>query len=222
MPDPLPPNATDPSEPRIPAALRVEPDDGLDPQFPDLDGLDLDHRDLSYPDARTVTVLRSRMRAGSLDVGDATIDAQDAQFVDIDLRGRRFEGLTRVSFVRCRLTGADFGDARLRDVRFSDCALDVASMRSATLERVAFVGGRIDELDLSAARVTDTTITQVGLANVTLAGARLERVDVTGADLAAVADLRELRGTIISPTQAVALSARLAQVAGMHVAADDD
>ncbi len=218
MPDPSPPTASEPADPRIPAALGDAPDADLDPLFPDLDGVDLDRHELSFPDARVLTVLRGRLRGCSLDIGDATVDAQDAHFVDVDLRGRRFEGLTRVTFLRCRLTGADFGDARLRDVRFSDCALDVASMRSATLERVAIVGGRIDELDLSAARICDGTLTDVGLANVALAGARLERFDVTGADVSTVADLRELRGAIVSPTQAVALAVRLARVAGIHVA----
>lgn len=218
MPDPTPPRTEDPSDPRLPSALRDQIDGDLDPQFPDLDGLDLDAVDVPFPEARTLTVLRSRIRSCALDVGDAGVDAQDAHFVDVDLSGRPFESLTRVRFERCRLTGADFGESRLRDVVFSDCALDLASLRAATLERVAIAGGRVDEADLSGARLVDVTFSQVGLAEVTLAGARLERVDVTDAAIDAVRDLRELRGAIISASQAVALAPRLARVAGLDVA----
>ncbi len=217
MPEPTPPAASLPAAPRIPASLRDAVDEDLDPQFPDLDGLGLEGAELTFPEARTVTVLRGLLRSCVLDTGDAAIDAQDAQLVDIDLSGRRFEGLTRVSFVRCRLTGADFGDARLRDVHFADCAMGLAAMRSATLERVVVTGGQVDELDLSAARLADVTFADVALTGVALDGTKLERVDLTDADLSPVSDLRALRGSIISPTQAVALAARLARVAGMHV-----
>ena len=218
MPDPTPPTAAEPAAPRLPAALRSSADDDLDPQFPDLDGLDLDAGALSFPEARTFTVLRSRLTGCELDVGDATVDAQDAHLVDLDLSGRRIEGLTRVQLERCRLTGADFGEARLRDVRFTDCALDLTSFRATTIERTAVIGGRVDEADLSAAQCTDVVLAGIDGAGLRLEGTRLDRVDVTDADIEAVTDLRELRGCIVSPTQAVALALRLARVAGMHVA----
>lgn len=191
--------------------------DDLDPQFPDLDGVAVDGGTLSYPGARTLTVLRSRIVASTLTVGEATIDAQDAVFTDVDLQGRRFEGLQRVVFERCRLTGADFGEARLRDVEFRDCALSLSSLRAATVERAVISGGTFDDVDASGARLTDVTIDQVRLSELGLGNARLERVDVSGADLSGVADLRELRGAIVSPTQATALAVRLARVAGIHV-----
>lgn len=218
MPDPSPPAAAEAAEPRLPASLIDTAGDDVDLQFPDLDGLDLGDEALTFPEARTFTVLRSRLRSCSLTIGDASIDAQDAHFVDVDLSGRRFEGLRRVRFERCRLTGADFGDTRLRDVRFVDCALDVTSFRTSTLERVAVVGGRLDEADLSGARCTDVVLDGVDLANVTLTGARLERVDVTEAAIDGVADLRELRGSILSSVQVTTLAPRLARVAGMTVA----
>lgn len=218
MPDPAPPTAAEPATPRLPAALRASLDDDLDPLFPDLDGLDLDAGSVSFPEARTFTVLRSRLSGCDLDVGDSTVDAQDAHLVDLDLSGRCIEGFTRVHLERCRLTGADFGEARLRDVRFTDCALDLTSFRSTTIERTVVAGGRVDEADLSAARCSDVVLSGVDVAGLRLHGARFERVDVTDADIDAVADLRELRGCILSPTQAVALAPRLARVAGMSVA----
>lgn len=218
MPEPTPPTAAEPAPPRLPAALRSSHDDDLDPQFPDLDGLDLDSESLAFDDARTFTVLRSRLTGCTLDIGEATLDAQDAHLVDLDLSGRRVEGLTRVHLERCRLTGADFGEARLRDVRFTDSALDLTSFRATTIERTVVAGGRVDEADLSAARCTDVVLAGIDVAGLRLEGARFERVDVTDAEVDAVVDLRELRGCILSPTQAVALAPRLARVAGMQVA----
>ncbi len=175
-----------------------------------------------FPEARTFTVLRSRLRSCVLDVGDATLDAQDAHLVDIDLSGRRVEGLTRVHLERCRLTGADFGEARLRDVRFTDCALDLTSFRASTMERTAIDGGRVDEADLSAARCSDVVLAGVDVAGLLLEGVRLERVDVTDATVDGVVDLRLLRGAILSPAQAMALAPRLAHIAGMTVARSTD
>ena len=207
--------------PRLAASPASDPGD-LDPQFPDLDGVALDGAELRYPEARTLTVLRSRVVACSLAIGEATVDAQDAVFTDVDLSGRRFDGLQRVVFERCRMTGADFGDARLRDVEFRDCALSLASLRSATVERAVISGGSFDEVDASGARMTDVTVEGVRLSELGLGNTRLERVDVTGADLTGLADLRELGGAIISPTQAIALAVRLARVAGIHVAEPPD
>lgn len=218
MPDPTPPSAAEPAPPRLPAALRPSLDGDLDPQFPDLDGVDVGAGSIVFDEARTFTVLRSRLTGCDLGIGEATVDAQDARLVDLDLSGRRFEGLTRVHLERCRLTGADFGEARLRDVRFTDCALDLTSFRATTIERTVVAGGRVDETDLSAARCTDVVLAGVDVAGLRLEGARFDRVDVTDADIDAVADLRQLRGCILSPTQAVALAPRLAHVAGMHVA----
>lgn len=221
MPDATPPEAARPKPPRLPnAPARVVGD--VDPQFPDVDGVALDGVELSYPEARTLTLLRSRIVSCTVDAGDASLDAQDAVFTDIDLSARRFEGLTRVTFDRCRLTGADFGDARLRDVEFRDCSLSLVSLRSATVERAVVTGGTFDDVDASGARLTDVTFDGVRLSELRLGNARLERVDITGADVSEVADLRELAGAIVSPTQATSLAIRLARVAGLHVAERDE
>lgn len=211
-------SAASPAAPRLDASANTVFDADLDPEYPDVDGVHLSDETLSLADARSVTFLRSRLTSCRLDVGDAVVEAQDTSFTDLDLGGVRIEGLTRVTFERCRLTGTDFGDARLRDVTFDDCALDLASMRSATLERVAIAGGRLDELDLSGAQLTDVEIVGSRIADLLLAGTRMRRVDVTSADLSGVTDLSELRGAIVSATQAVALAPRLAAAAGLAIA----
>ena len=194
----------------------LDPD--IDPEFPDLDGVVLTGSTLAFPAARTMSVLRSRLVGCHVDdATDATLDATDAAFEDMDLTGRRIDGLRRVSFTRCRLGGVDLGDAHLRDVRFDECVLDLASARGATLERVTISGGRIEGLDLTGATLSDATIAGVELAEVALDGARLERVDLTGADLTGVVDLSTLRGAVVSQVQAISLAARLARAAGISV-----
>lgn len=212
-----------PSAPRLAPTAAAELPDDLDERFPDLDGVDLHGQHLAFAEARTVTFLRSRLTTCALDLAeDAVLDAQDAELVDLDLTGRRIEGLRRVSLVGCRLGGADFGDARIRDVTFEECVLDLASMRSAHLDGVAFLDSRIDELDLSRAELTDVTIRSAPMAGVALDGARLTRVDLTGADLAGVVEVASLRGAVISEVQTVALARRFAQLAGVRVASTDE
>ena len=212
------PTARPPAAPRLPDALAPAPDEDLDPEFPDLDGVGLDGATVSYPVGRSLGILRTRLTDCRLDVpAEATIEAQDAELVEVDLTGRRIESMLRVALRRCRLGGADLGDARLRDVTFEGCVLDLASVRSAELERVEIRECRGTGLDLSGARLTDVTVADLDLGEVTLDGARLQDVDVTQADLRAVTDLRALRGAIISEVQAVSLARRLAEAAGLHV-----
>lgn len=204
----------------MPARPTGELDD-LDPDFPDIDGVVLDGRSVSLADARTLTVLRSRLSSCDLDVpAETTLDAQDAAFADMDLTGRRIDGMNRVVFTRCRLGGVDCSDSELRDVVFDDCVLELASLRLARLERVRIDGGRITEVDLSGARLKDVTFTGVDLGDVTWAGARLDGVDITGADVTALRDVSALRGALINEVQAISLARRLAQALGLGVVDD--
>ena len=212
-------SARPPLPPDIPVALLTAPDEDVDDQFPDLDGLELTDVTVAYPDARSLGILRSRISACHLDVPeDATIDAQDAELTDLDLTGRHIEALTRVVLRRCRLGGADLGGGRFRDVTFEDCVLDLASLRTAELEAVVIRGCRAEDLDFSRARLTDVVLRDIALGPVTLGGAHLERVDLTGADLTGATDMSSLRGAIISDGQAMSLARRLAASAGLHVA----
>lgn len=211
-----------PPRPTTPGAASLE-DDGLDPDFPDIEGVDLHDHTLAFPDARTLTLLRSTFRGGTIAVdAEATLDAQDAVLHDMDLTGRRIEGLVRVRFERCRLSGVDFGAARLLDVAFVDCTLELASARTTTFERVEILGGTIDGLDLTGATLTDVTFDRVALAGVSMDRVRLDKVDLRGADLSSVLDVSTLKGATIAEHQAIALAGRLARAAGVTVAVDRD
>lgn len=192
--------------------------DALDDEFPDLDGIALDGATVSLPDARTLSVLRSTLERCELDLSpETTIDAQDARLVDMDLTGRRIDGLVRVRFEGCRLGGADLGDARLHDVAFVDCVLELASLRKAELERVVIDGGRTDGLDLTGARLQHVTVTGASLTGVTLDRVRSDHVDLTGADLSGVVEVAALAGCTIDEPQSIALAARLARAVGVKV-----
>lgn len=212
------PVVTPPKPPRVPARLAAEIDPDIDPDFPDVEAVDVTDVELSFPDARTLAVLRSRLTGCTIaEDTEASLDVVDSVLVDLDLTGRTVEALTRVQLVRCRLGGADFGDAELTDVHLDGCVLDLASMRGSGLQRVTVSGGRVDGLDLSGARLTDVTVVDLSLGDVTLDGARLERVDLTGADLDRVTDMSTIRGATMSEVQAVALSVRLARAAGISI-----
>lgn len=220
MPRPLidPPEVVPPKPPKFPATLASELDPDIDPEFPDVAETEIEGMSLSFPEARTLTILRSKLTGCDLDPDtEVSLDVVDSTLIDLDLTGRTVESLCRVVLVRCRLGGADLGDAQLTDVDLDGCVLDLASMRSARLERVRLVGGRVDGLDLTGAQLTDATFEDLSLAEVALDGARLERVDLTAADLSGVVDVSTLRGATIGESQAIALSARLARAAGIAV-----
>lgn len=223
MDAPPPPHAEPPRAPRLPVVLRDALDVAdLDEEYPDIDGVDLAGEAVTLPDARTVDVLRSRLRSCTLEVPPGTpLELRDTELRDIDLTGWRIAGAVRVRFVRCRLGGADVSEATLEDVSFEDCALDLASWRVARARRVAVSGGRIEGLDATGAHLRDVTLSGVSLSGVVLDGARCERVDLTGADVTAVLAVSGLSGTTISSAQAVALSGRLARGLGIAVAPVD-
>lgn len=211
--------AAAPKPPVLPDAPAVAVDLGeLDELYPDIDGLDAEGTTLALPEARTLDLLRTRLRGCELEVpDDCTIETRDSVLDGIDLVGRRLGGLVRTHLVRCRLSGADLGEATLEDVTFEDCALDMASWRLARVRRVAVQGGRIEGLDATGAQLSDVTLSGVGLEGVVLERARCEQVDLTGADLTSVTAVATLAGATISPAQAVALAARMARSLGVRV-----
>lgn len=197
--------------------------DDLDELYPDLDGVDLEGTEVVLPEARTLGVLRSRLRACTVEApGDCTFETRDAVIEGLDLTARRITGLVRTRLVRCRLSGADLADAGIEDVVFEDCALDLSSWRLARVTRAEVRGGRVDGLDLSMARLTDVRIADVSLEGVVLHQVRCERVDLTGADVAAVDPVSNLAGTTIDVAQAMALAGRFARGLGIRVRAGDE
>ena len=212
-----------PGEPRLPEVTdRLWPDPELDPEYPDIDSVELAGHTVALHEARTLSILRCRLTDCSFEVDESVpLEIQDSVLTGIDLTGRRITNLLRVRLERCRLGGADLGDAQVRDVVMSECVLDLSAWRNAQLERIAVVGGRLDGMDLSGALMHDVTISEVSLSEVTWEQVRAERVDLTAADVSPIQDVVPLRGCTISPSQAVLLAARAARALGMHVRADE-
>lgn len=225
MPPPTAPDpAAEPLPPVLPEWLREDLAlDDLDELYPDVDGVALDGATIALPQARTIDLLRSRIRSCVLELPpECPVEARDSVLEGLDLTGRRLTGLVRTHLLRCRLSGADLSEATLENVTFEDCALDLASWRLARVRRVVVRGGRADGLDATAAQLSDLTIAGVALTGVVLERARCERVDLTDADLSGVEAVASLAGTTISAVQAVALAARLARGLGIHVAPPPD
>lgn len=223
---PAPDAAGRPGQPHAPllpeAADHPWPDPDLDPEYPDLDSIELTGHTIELPSARTLSILRCQLTDCDLEVEDSVpVDIQDSVLTGVDLTGRRITNLLRVRLERCRLGGSDLSEAEVRDVVISDCVLDLSAWRSARVERTRVVGGRVDGMDLSGAELHEVTISGVSLNDVTWDRVRAERVDLTAADLSAIRDVRGLRGCTISPSQAVLLAARSAQALGIRVRADE-
>jgi len=217
-PQPAPPRPPDLGDPFAPA-LDVG---ALDELYADVDGVDLDGVAIALPEARTLDLLRSRLRRCALEVPDGcAVELRDCEVHDVDLSGRRLGSLVRAHLVGCRLTGVDLSDATIEDVTFEGCALDLASWRMARAQRVAVRGGRLDGLDATGATLRDVVVAGTTLDGVTLDRVRCERVDLSGADLTAVPRLADLAGATIGEAQAVLLAGRLARALGIEVRPDE-
>jgi uncharacterized protein YjbI with pentapeptide repeats len=95
-----------------------------------------------------------------------------------------------VLFQECTMEGTIFSSGKLRSVRFEKCRM----------HRSVF-----DRMDISEARFQQCDLTGADLTGSTLAG-----VDLRGSDIPDIRlDVRQLRGVIIDPGQAVQIVAQL-------------
>lgn len=114
--------------------------------------------------------------------------------------------LTRVEFRGCRITGGKVIEGELDDVRFTDCHLDYASFAQARFRQVTFERCRFTETDFSAADLAGTTFVECELRGVDLTRAKLEGADVRSSALDELRVGANVRGLIVNPGQAAALS----------------
>ncbi|MGR8009874.1 pentapeptide repeat-containing protein [Streptomyces hypolithicus] len=172
--------------------------------------------------------------------------ARGARFMDCGLYGVALDetGLGRARFVDSVLegvrgVGTDLAEASLRDVELTDARLGGVQLHASSLERVVVRGGKIDYLNLRRARLKDVVFEGCVLVEPDFGGARLERVEfrdcvLRRADFSAVTmidvDLRtvaeldiargvdRLTGSVISPSQLLALAPAFAAQMGVRVA----
>ncbi len=133
---------------------------------------------------------------------------------DLTATGLEQARLQRVLFNGCRMMGAQLLDARCEDVIFRECLLEGAVFAGTT-----FKAARFEHCDLREAVFTETDLSRVvfqrcNLTRVDVRGGKLVGADLRGSLLNGMqAGVKELRGAIIDPTQAV----QVVSVLGLRV-----
>jgi fluoroquinolone resistance protein len=161
-----------------------------------------------------VRLAGSRLR--SLRLVDVVVG--DADVSNADWTGAQ---LTRVGFLRCRMTGFGGASIHAEHVTLRECKLDLANLRRATLRRVTFEDCVLDDADLGGASLRETRFSHSRLLRVLIDDVRLEAVDLRGSQLDLVGDVVGLRGAIVDSIQLVELGPRLAHGLGIDVRDDD-
>lgn len=151
------------------------------------------------------------------------LELTDVTLTDCDLAGVVVDEATmvRVAFNRCRLSGADLGGAQLTDVRFTDCQLDDLGLRMVAAARLVVEGGSAARVDLYRARVPGSSWLRTDVTGADLSGADLARARLHGSTIMDVKGAAALKGTIIDPTQVVAVGIALIADAGITVDEED-
>ncbi|MGI8574159.1 MAG: pentapeptide repeat-containing protein [Egibacteraceae bacterium] len=110
--------------------------------------------------------------------------------------------LTRVTVRESRFGFVNLRSARLTDVLFDRCVITDLDLGSATARRVTFAGCRFERVDCFQAD--------------------LEDVDLRGAEAGEVVGVGHLRGTVMSPSQLVALAPAMAAHLGVTMRDDEE
>ncbi|MCO4769833.1 MAG: pentapeptide repeat-containing protein [Deltaproteobacteria bacterium] len=129
------------------------------------------------------------------------LDAEDEDFVDLDLSEERLERHSFVgcTFKRCRFSGTRLVRWTLDDCRFEDCDLSVAKLGDSTLRDVHFVGCKLTGINWAEAHGLTLSIrfTQCTLNYGSFLDLPLRRLTVEGGTAADVqfgdCDLRDAR-----------------------------
>lgn len=146
-------------------------------------GCAFDHLDLSNCTFRDVSFRGCRLDA--CDMGRCWLDHCDFVACAAPGLGMAKSRVTDASLEDCQLSYLDLGEATLARVRLSSCSLREAGLHHVRLSRVELEG-----CDLSRASVFHTP-----LAGMDLSTCRLDGIALTS-------DLRDLRGAILSSSQA--------------------
>ncbi|MFP5577768.1 MAG: pentapeptide repeat-containing protein [Acidimicrobiia bacterium] len=122
--------AKPPKPPVLPDAPVVAVDlADLDELYPDIDGLEADGAILALPEARTLDLLRSRLRACAL-----------------DMASWRLARVRRVAVLGGRIEGLDATAAQLDDVTLSGVSLEDVVLERARCERVDLTGADVSSV----------------------------------------------------------------------------
>lgn len=134
----------------------------------------------------------------------------DVVLEDCTLSGARWTDtvLTRVQFVRCRISGWNPGErVRFQDVSFQECQADLVTMRGLRARRVRFDQCRLRGSDFTMGRWQESALAGCDLDEADFSGARLAGCDLRGSALSRVRiGPQEVRGAIVDTLQGLLLA----------------
>lgn len=136
----------------------------------------------------------------------------DVSFIGCDLSNVKFDHtlFRRVSFKDCKLSGADFSESMLDHVLFDDCRMNYVNFSATKIKALHFkkcdlTYASIMECDLKKADFEQCNLTKAELLHSSLYQKDLSSCEIEGIMLS----FDDLKGAIVSPTQALALSSLL-------------
>jgi uncharacterized protein YjbI with pentapeptide repeats len=133
---------------------------------------------------------------------------RDVEFERCDLANllARDSSLIRVAVRASRMTGAALLATTVRDVTFRDCRIDLASFAASKFADVTFTNCRLDQANFGDADLSGVQFNGCGLAGAQFSGATLTGARFSGCDLTGIAGVTNLRGAIITTSDALTLA----------------
>lgn len=155
------------------------------------------------------------------------VDLSNCTFTDVLFSGCRFvrcdlgrSWLNRCDFRSCSAPGLGLAKGRLTGVLLEDCQLGYCDLSDATVERLRAHETSLVEASVYSTRLRRVELDRCDLTRATVFKTSLSGIDLSSCELAGIrvsSDLRELRGAVISPEQAV----QLAGLLGVKVKEDE-
>jgi uncharacterized protein YjbI with pentapeptide repeats len=140
-----------------------------------------------------------------------------AKLFDVRCEGSDFSGAVwpksrwqRVHLKGCKLTGMQLASFNGADVLLQECTLEGTIFSSGKLRGVRFEKCRMHRAVFDRMDISDAVFHQCDLTGADLTGSTLAGVDIRGSDIRDVRlDVRQYKGLIIDPGQAVEIVAQL-------------
>lgn len=155
------------------------------------------------------------------------VDFSRGTLTDVLFSGCRFVGcsfarswLNRVDFRSCSAPGLSFSKSRLTGVLAEDGQFGYADLAEATANRLRVVSTGLAEANVFSARLSHVELDRCDLSRATVARTSLSGIDLSTCDISGIrvsSDVRELRGALVSASQA----AGLARLLGIVVKEDE-
>lgn len=173
---------------------------------------DLDLVEPEFRHARGVSLTRVRVQRATLAyVSLEGLDLDDVAWLACDLSNADLTKASarRTSFQDCRFTGLKLAQARFQDTTFVACQGRYPQFEGTVFKRVRFERCSLVEANFDGADLSGVVFAECDLAGATFARANLAGTDFRGSTVeSSRLGLDQLRGAVLSPSQAIALLQR--------------